>query len=79
MTKKREVTVQEAGTILGVCALTIQQGMKCGALDIGAAFKQEDSTTWTYIISAGKLAKFLGVTREEILDKVGQLRKESKG
>lgn len=72
--QKREVTTKEAAEILGVGQLTIQEGMKCGALQIGAAFQQTDSTTWTYIISAGKLGDFLGVSREEILKRVEQMR-----
>lgn len=75
--QKREVTTKEAAEILGVGQLTIQEGMKCGALQIGAAFKQTDKTTWTYIISAGKLGDFLGVSRDEILNRVEQMRKES--
>ena len=40
MMQKREVTTEEAAEILGVGRITIQEGMKCGALEIGAAFKQ---------------------------------------
>lgn len=74
MMQKREVTTEEAAEILGVGRITIQEGMKCGALEIGAAFKQTGSTTWTFIISAGKLGDFLGVSREEILKRVASMR-----
>lgn len=70
----REVRVAEAAKILHTSPYSVQCGMKCGELEIGAAWKNEGSTCWTYLISAQKLGDFLGKSREEILQEVERIR-----
>lgn len=70
----REVRTTEAAKILNVSTLTVQCGMRCGALPIGSAWKNEGSSCWTYLISAQLLGNFLGKSREEILQEVEQIR-----
>lgn len=72
--RMREVRTIEAAKILNVSTLTVQCGMRCGALPIGSAWKNEGSSCWTYLISAQLLGNFLGKSREEILQEVEQIR-----
>ena len=70
----REVRTIEAAKILNVSVLTVQCGMRCGALPIGSAWKNEGSSCWTYLISAQMLGNFVGKTKEEILQEVEHIR-----
>ena len=76
MVSMREIKVSEAAKILGCSALTIQCGVRCGALPIGSAWKNDGSTCWTYLISPQKLGEYIGLSREDILEKVKAMREE---
>lgn len=64
---KNRVSVKRAAELLNMSILSVQAGMQCAALPIGACWKPEGSKHFTYHISAAKLADYLGLTKEEVL------------
>lgn len=61
------VSVRRAGELLGLAPLSVQGALVAGALPIGGAWKNENSSTYTYHISAQKLAEYIGLTKEEVI------------
>lgn len=74
------VTVQDAAKLMGVAELRIRGLIKRKEVDIGEAFPSGAINTWsnrpertTYVIFAPKLAKYLGLTLDELRKEVAKL------
>ena len=57
---KQRVTVAEAARRLGKSPLWVRECLKRGLLPIGTAIQLPGSTKWSYHISPGLLAEYLG-------------------
>ena len=57
---KRKVTVAEAAARMGKSQLFVREAMKAGLLPIGTAIQLPGSSKWSYHISPGLLAEYLG-------------------
>lgn len=64
------VTVDRASKLLGISRLSIQCGLREGKLPFGTAWKNEGSSTFTYLIYPGKFAECLGISIEELAELV---------
>lgn len=60
-----KITVAEAARRMGKSPLFVREAMKAGLLPIGTAIQLPGSSKWSYHISPGLLAEYLG---EEIQD-----------
>lgn len=60
MERPRKVTVAEAARLLGKSSLFVREAMKAGLLPIGTAIQLPGSSKWTFHISPGLLAEYLG-------------------
>lgn len=65
-----KVSIKRASEILGISQLTVQCALRAGALPIGAAWKNEGSTCYTYHISPKLLSDYTGIPVEEIVQEV---------
>lgn len=63
------VSPQVAGEILNLSVQSVQGALIANALPIGGAWKNPGSSTYTYYISAQKLAEFVGITKQEVLER----------
>ncbi len=61
------VSVKRAAELLDMSVLSVQGALIHNALPIGGAWKNENSTCYTYHISPAKLADYLGITVEEVM------------
>lgn len=62
------VSVKRAAELLGLSPLSVQGALIDRALPIGGAWKNENSTTYTYHISPQKLGEYVGLTKEQVID-----------
>lgn len=62
------ITPAVAGKILNLGVQSVQGALIAGVLPIGCAWKNPDSTTYKYYISAAKLADFCGITKQDVID-----------
>lgn len=62
------VSVQRAADLLGLSVLSVQGALINKALPIGGAWKNENSSCYTYHISPQQLALYIGLTKEEVLE-----------
>lgn len=62
------VSVQRAAELLGLSVLSVQGALINKALPIGGAWKNENSSCYTYHISPQQLALYIGLTKEEVLE-----------
>lgn len=69
--KVNRVSVKKAAELLEMSILSVQAGMQCGALPIGACWIAKGSKQYTYHISAAKLADYLGIRKEDIVGEKG--------
>lgn len=69
---KDRVTVTDASKVLNLSILSVQGALKNSALPIGGAWKNEGSDCYTYYISAYQLSNFMGITKEELLERIEQ-------
>lgn len=60
------VSIKRAAEILGLSPISVQCALRVGALPIGSAWKNENSTTWKYHVSPKLLSEYSGVSEEEI-------------
>jgi len=61
------VPVSVAAKLLGLSVLSVQGALISKALPIGGAWKNENSTCYTYHISPQQLALYIGSTKEEVM------------
>lgn len=57
---KRKVTVADAARMMGKSQLFVREAMKAGLLPIGTAIQLPGNSKWSYHISPGLLAEYLG-------------------
>lgn len=62
------VSVQTAAKLLGLSPLSVQGALINKALPIGGAWKNPDSSCYTYHISPQQLGLYIGLTKEEVMD-----------
>jgi hypothetical protein len=67
-TQIARVPVNVAAELLGLSTLSVQGALINHALPIGGAWKNENSTCYTYHISPQQLAIYIGMTKEEIME-----------
>lgn len=65
MDRPRKVSVQEAAWLMGKSTLFVREAMKRGAIEIGVA-QQLSPNRWNLLISPPELAKYLGVSLDEL-------------
>lgn len=63
------VPVNVAAELLGLSPLSLQGALVNKALPVGGAWKNENSSCYTYHISPQQLALYIGSTKEEIMSK----------
>lgn len=61
------VPVNIAAELLGLSVLSVQGALINNALPIGGAWKNENSSCYTYHISPQQLALYIGCTKEEVV------------
>ncbi len=66
------VTIKQAAYLTGMSALTIRKGIEYQELDIGSAIHTSAART-TYHVVPDKLANYLGISLEEMLEKLRQI------
>lgn len=78
------ITVKEAARLMGVAELRVRGLIRRKEVDIGEAFPSGSINQWsrrpqrtTYIIFAPKLARYLGLTLEELRKEVKKLHEIS--
>lgn len=67
MQQVARVPVSIAANFLGLSVASVQGALVNKALPIGGAWKNENSTCYTYHISPQQLALYIGCTKEEIM------------
>ena len=72
MNKLRKITTAEAAALMQKDALFVREAMKRGILDIGVAMQLEGRKRWTFFISPPALAAYLGITVEELWERLGE-------
>lgn len=65
---KGRVSIARAAKLLNMSPLSVKGALIHKALPIGGAWKNEDSTCYTYHISPAKLAEYLGMDIEQVLE-----------
>ncbi len=70
------VPVEKAAKLLGLSVLSVQGALQAGALDIGGTWKNTGSTTNTYYVGCGRLANFMGISKEELRKLIEELETE---
>jgi hypothetical protein len=72
------VPVNVAANLLGLSPLSLQGALINKALPIGGAWKNDNSTCFTYHISPQQLGLYIGITKEEVMqycnDKLNNVR-----
>ena len=66
---KRRISIKCAAELLGMSELSVKGCLINNALPIGGAWKNPGSDCYNYHISAAKLADYLGMTIEEVMQK----------
>lgn len=61
------VPVNVAADLLGLSVLSVQGALVNKALPIGGAWKNQNSTCYTYHISPQQLGMYMGITKEEVM------------
>jgi hypothetical protein len=61
------VPVNVAANLLGLSPLSLQGALINKALPIGGAWKNDNSTCFTYHISPHQLGLYIGITKEEVM------------
>ena len=69
------VPIEVAAKLLGLSILSVQGALQAHALDIGGAWKNTGSSTNTYYIGMGKLAGFMGISKDELRKTIEEMRK----
>jgi hypothetical protein len=62
------VPVQRAAELLGLSVVSVQGALINKALPIGGAWKNENSTCYTYHISPQQLSLYTGITKDKIME-----------
>lgn len=71
---KDRITVLDASLVLEMSVISVQGALKHKALPIGGAWKNSESECYTYHISAYLLGQYLGMTKEEVLEKINKIK-----
>lgn len=61
------VPLNVAAELLGLSVLSVQGALINKALPIGGAWKNQDSTCYTYHISPQQLGLYIGMSKEEVI------------
>ena len=70
------VPVEKAAKLLGLSVLSVQGALQAQALDIGGSWKNAGSTTNTYYVGMGKLASFMGISKEDLRKMIKEMETE---
>lgn len=70
MNKLRKITTAEAAALMQKDALFVREAMKRGMLEIGVAMQLEGRQRWSFHISPPALAAYLGITVEELWERL---------
>ena len=72
------VTVREAALLMNVGPQFVRVGIQQGVLPFGTAVKISGER-YTYYISPGKLAEYVGISTEALAARLGEVRRRSDG
>lgn len=61
------LSIERTAELLNMSPLSVQGALINQALDIGGAWKNVGSTTYTYYVSPYKVGKLIGMSIEEVL------------
>lgn len=67
-----KITVTQAAALMGKSALFVREAMRREVLDIGIAMQMPGSEKWNFHISPQKLAEYLGVSVEELMERANE-------
>lgn len=70
MNKLRKITTAEAAALMQKDALFVREAMKRDLLNIGVAMQLEGRQRWTFFISPPLLAEYLGITVDELWERL---------
>lgn len=68
---KVRITPEKLAKLWGCGSQTIRVGMQNGDLPIGKAVKNKNN--YTYLIFAEKTAELMGITREELMERLQEV------
>lgn len=78
------ITVQDAATLLGVAPLTVRGKIRRKEVDYGEAVPSPNKNRWsgrsertTFTIYAGRFATYVGITLEQLEERVKKLHEIS--
>lgn len=63
------LSIERTAELLNMSPLSVQGALVNKALDIGGAWKNAGSTTYTYYVSPYKVGRLIGMSIEEVLGK----------
>lgn len=70
MKKLRRITTADAAAVMGCDPLFVREMMRLDKLPIGIAEKKEDSKRTTFFISPKLFADYLGITVDELWERL---------
>lgn len=73
--KNYKILPSDVAKLIGKSELTVREGMKREFFDFGIAMQLPGSERWNFTISPAKVAEFIGITVDELYEKVSAVRK----
>lgn len=70
-----KILTSDVAKLLGKSELTIREGMKREFFDFGIAMQLPGSTRYNFTIFPAKVAELLGITVEELYERISEVRK----
>lgn len=71
-----KITVAQAASLMSKSTLFVREAMRREVLDIGTAMQMPGSTKWTFHISPTKLAEYLGLSLNEMQERIDACERE---
>ena len=72
-----KILISDVAKLIGKSELTVREGIKREYFDFGIAMQLPGSTRWNFTIFPAKVAEHLGITTEELFQKVEEVRNVS--
>ncbi|MBQ2743434.1 MAG: hypothetical protein IJF32_11605 [Oscillospiraceae bacterium] len=76
--KSYKITVRDVAKLTGKSELTIREGIKQEYFEFGCAMKLPGSVKWNFTIIPAKVAEFIGITVEELFERIREVRDDTK-
>ena len=69
-----KILVSDVAKLIGKSELTVREGIKREYFDFGIAMQLPGSTRWNFTIFPAKVAEFLGISVEDLYERIGEVR-----